>query len=70
MNAEVLTTITHHVRIHHIQYFNHPVHGETLVTGTDDKLICFYSVSSGELLQDLKGHRARYANTDMRITIG
>ena len=41
--------------------FDHPVHGETLLAGTDDKLICIHSVSDGKVLQDIKGHRARYA---------
>jgi len=60
MNAQPLTTIGHRVRIHCIQYFQHPVHGETLLAGTDDKLIRIYSVTDGSVLQDLKGHRARY----------
>lgn len=61
MNAVALTTIEHRVRIHCIQYFDHLVHGETLLTGTDDKLIQIHSVSDGKVLQELKGHRARYA---------
>jgi protein MAK11 len=60
MNAQPLTTIGHRVRIHCIQYFQHPVHGETLLAGTDDKLIRIYSVTDGSVLQELKGHRARY----------
>jgi len=60
MNAEPLTTIEHPVRIHCIEYFNHPVHGETLLAGTDDKLIHIHSVSDGKVWQELKGHRARY----------
>ena len=60
MNAEPLATIEHRVRIHCIRYYLHPVHGETLLVGTDDKLIQIHSVSDGRLLQELKGHRARY----------
>jgi len=60
MNAQPLTTIGHRLRIHCIQYFQHPVHGETLLAGTDDKLIRIYSVTDGSVLQELKGHRARY----------
>jgi hypothetical protein len=60
MNAQPLTTIQYRVRIHCILYFQHPVHGETLLAGTDDKLINIYSVSDGTVLQELKGHRARY----------
>jgi hypothetical protein len=70
MNAEPLTTIEHRVRIHCIHYFHHPVHGETLLTGTDDKLICIHSVSDGKVLQDIKGHRARYASNYTRLMIG
>ena len=62
MNAQPLTTMEHRVRIHCIQYFQHPVHGETLLAGTDDKLIRIYSVTDGSVLQDLKGHRARYGH--------
>jgi protein MAK11 len=62
MEVEVLLTIEHPVRIHCVRYFQHPVHGETLLAGTDDKLIRVYSVSNGEVLQELKGHRARYTN--------
>lgn len=60
MDAEPQATIEHRARIHCIRYFLHPVHGETLLAGTDDKLIRIYSVSDGSLLQELKGHRARY----------
>src|SRR5215471_21030334 len=70
MNAEPRTTIEHHVRIHCIQYFNHPVYGETLVAGTDDKLIRIYSVLDGKVLQVIKGHRARYSVNSTRLMIG
>jgi len=60
MNAEVQTTIEHRVRIHCIKYFDHPKHGEIVIMGTDDKLIQFVSPSDGKVLQELKGHRARY----------
>jgi len=71
MNAQPLTTIEHRVRIHCIRYLQHPVHGETLLAGTDDKLIRIYSIADGSVLEDLKGHRARYAhlngNADHRV---
>ena len=60
MNAEPQVTIEHPVRIHCIRYLAHPVQGETLLLGTDDKLIRIHSVSDGNLLQEMKGHRARY----------
>ena len=70
MNAEPRATIEHRVRIHCIQYFDHPVHGETLLAGTDDKLICIHSVSDGKVLQDIKGHRARYVANCIGLMIG
>lgn len=70
MNAEPLATIEHRVRIHCVQYFNHPVHGETLLSGTDDKLICIHSVSDGNVLQDIRGHRARHATNCARLIVG
>lgn len=70
MNAEPLATIEHPVRIHCMQYFDHPVHGETLLVGTDDKAIRFHSVSDGTILQELKGHRARYDNYNIRLIVG
>ena len=70
MNAEPLTTIEHHVRIHCMEYFNHPVHGETLLAGTDDKLIRIHSVSDGKVWQELRGHRARFFDYNMRLTLG
>ena len=70
LNAEPRTTIEHRVRIHCIQYFNHPEHGETLLAGTDDKLICIHSVSDGKVLQEIKGHRARYAANCGGLMIG
>ena len=60
MNAEPLVTIEHNMRLHCVRYFQHPTHGETLVAGTDDKLIKFYSAKDGKELQVLKGHGARY----------
>lgn len=59
MSALPKVTIEHHVRIHCIRYFQHPVHGETLMSGTDDKLIRIHSLADGAVLQELKGHRAR-----------
>lgn len=69
MNAVVLTTIEHRVRIHCIQYFNHPAHGETLLAGTDDKFIRIHSVSDGKVLQELKGHRARFVDYEILLTV-
>jgi hypothetical protein len=60
MNAESLLTIDYPIRIHCIRYFQHPVHGETLVAGMDDKLLRIHSLSDGKVLQELEGHRARY----------
>ena len=60
MEVEAQITIEHSVRIHCVQYLQHPIHGETIMTGTDDKLICVHSASTGEVLQEIKGHRARY----------
>jgi hypothetical protein len=69
MNAVALTTIENRVRIHCIQYFLHPVHGETLLAGTDDQLIRIYSVSDGKAFQELKGHRARYIDYDIPLIV-
>jgi hypothetical protein len=60
MSAEPQVTIQHTVRIHCIRYFEHPLHGETLIIGMDDKMIRIHSVSDGTILQELKGHRARW----------
>ena len=60
MNAEPQATLEHRVRVHCIRYFEHPVYGEVLALGTDDKLIQFHSTSDGKLLQEVKGHRARF----------
>jgi WD40 repeat protein len=68
MQATAVLTIQHPVRIHCIRYFQHPVHGETILAGLDDKFIRFYSPSAGKVLQDIKGHRARYSQSLMRLT--
>ena len=70
MSAVARTTIEHHVRIHCIQYFSHPVHGETLLAGTDDKLVRIHSVLDGTVVQELKGHRARYSLYIKRLMVG
>jgi hypothetical protein len=62
MQATAVLTIEHPVRIHCIRYFEHPTHGKTIMAGLDDKLIRFYSPSDGKVLQDIKGHRARYSH--------
>jgi WD40 repeat protein len=62
MQATAVLTIEHPVRIHCIRYFQHPIHGETILAGLDDKLIRFYSPSDGKIVQDIKGHRARYSH--------
>ena len=67
MNAEPQVSIEHPVRIHCIRYLAHPVHGETVLLGTDDKLIRIHSVSDGSLLQELKGHRARYPFLEAKL---
>lgn len=59
MQVEAHITIEHSARIHCIRYYQHPVHGETIIVGTDDKLIRIYSASTGQVLQELAGHRAR-----------
>ena len=60
MQATPILTIEHPVRIHCIRYFQHPTHGETILAGLDDKLIRFYSPSNAKVLQEIKGHHARY----------
>jgi hypothetical protein len=59
MAATAQVTFGTPVRIHCMRYFQHPVHGETIVVGADDKLVRIYSVSDGTVLHELKGHRAR-----------
>jgi len=68
MNAEPQVTIEHRVRIHCIRYFDHPVHGEVLMVGTDDKLIRFLSPSDGKVFLEIKGHRARYCSSKNVLT--
>jgi hypothetical protein len=70
MLAEPLVTIEHHVRIHCIQYFQHSIHGETLLVGTDDKIIRIHSISDGNVLQELKGHHARYRSSIIYLIVG
>jgi len=60
MQATPIHTIEHPARIHCIRYFQHPTDGETILAGLDDRLIRFYSPSDGKVLQEIKGHRARY----------
>jgi hypothetical protein len=70
MEAEAQLSIEHSVRIHCIRYFQHPVHRETILLGTDDKQIRIHSVSDGSLLEELKGHRARYAIAKSTLIVG
>ncbi|CAO0798105.1 unnamed protein product [Mucor circinelloides] len=59
-DAKIATTITQTSRLHSMKYFHSKKHDKDyIVTGSEDKTIRIYNVTSGECVKEIKGHKLR-----------
>ncbi|CAO3621817.1 unnamed protein product [Mucor fragilis] len=59
-DAKIAATISQSSRFHSMKYFHSKKHDKDyIVTGSEDKTIRIYDVTSGECMKEIKGHKLR-----------